>query len=305
MLKTQVAIVKGNIPEDITIQALTMIGADKIVPPDATILIKPNYITAKHPSSGVTTDARVIDGIVKFFKHCGVESIIIGEGSGFSDSFEAFKLAGVDEVARRYEAKLIDLNKGEFVEVKIPNPIALRRVRVSKRALESNFIVSVPKLKVHSLAEVSLSLKNMMGVVSPKGVMHGRLDEKIVDLASIVKPNLAVIDGIVGCAGGELRGIPVKMNLVIAGTDPVATDTVGAAVMEINRVRHIRLAEEHGLGIGSLDSIEILGEPIEKVKKNFKAISNPKVLRRLRRIAEKIPYFHKTLSNFGRIVSKS
>ena len=268
---TRVAIVKGTNPKDMTVKALEMVNADKAFSKEKPILIKPNYINAKHPSTGITTDSRVIEGVVKFLKQHDAGEIIIGEGSGFADTFEAFQVAGVDAVAERWNAKLVDLNRDEFVEVSPPDPQALKKVKVAKTALEST-IISVPKLKPHRMARVTLSLKNMMGAVTPKGSIHNPLSEKIVDLASIIKPSVAVIDGIIAGEGHETSGNPMEMNLVIAGTDPVAVDTVGSAVMSIppESVKHLRLAEEKRLGTCNLEKIEILGEPIEKVKKKFK-----------------------------------
>ena len=268
---TRVAIVKGTNPQDMTVKALEMANADKVLPKEKPILIKPNYINARHPSTGITTDSRVIEGVVKFLKQHDAEEIIIGEGSGFADTFEAFQVAGVDAVAERWNVKLVDLNEDEFIEVSPPDPLALKNVKIAKTALEST-IISVPKLKPHRMARVTLSLKNMMGAVTPKGSIHNPLSEKIVDLASIIKPSVAVIDGIIAGEGHETSGNPVEMNLVIAGTDPVAVDAVGAAVMSIppDSVKHLRLAEEKGLGTCNLEKIEILGEPIEKVKKKFR-----------------------------------
>jgi len=267
----RVAIVKGKNPQDMTVKALEMVNADKALSKEKPILIKPNYINARHPSTGITTDSRVIEGVVKFLKQHNAKEIIIGEGSGFADTFEAFQVAGVNAVAERWNVKLMDLNKDEFIEISPPNPLALKKVKIAKTALEST-IISVPKLKPHRLARVTLSLKNMMGAVTPKGSIHHPLSEKIVDLASIIKPSVAVIDGIIAGEGHETSGNPVEMNLVIAGTDPVAVDAVGAAVMSIppDSIKHLRLAEERGLGTCNLEKIEILGEPLEKVKKKFK-----------------------------------
>jgi uncharacterized protein (DUF362 family) len=112
----------------------------------------------------------------------------------------------------------------------------------------------------------------MMGVVQPKGQMHLHLNEKIADLASIVKPRLTVVDGLIGGEGHERAGKPVPMNLVIAGLDPVAVDTVGTMVMGINvdNIKHLKLAAKKELGTCNLEQIRILGEPLEKVKRNFK-----------------------------------
>lgn len=266
-----VAIVKGIHPIELTVKALEMIKTEEILSDNKPILIKPNYLNSSHPSTGITTDSRIIEGIIKFLKQKKVKEIIIGEGSGFSDTFEPYRVAGVDTVAERWNVKLVDLNKDDYIEVHPPNPLSLKKVKVAKTALEST-IISVPKLKLHRIAGVSLSIKNMMGAMKPKGSMHTHLSSNIADLASIITPKISVIDGIIAGEGHESSGNPVEMNLVIAGTDPVAVDSVGAAVMMMppEDVKHLRLAEKKGLGTNNLKQIEILGEPIEKVRRKFR-----------------------------------
>ena len=281
-----VAILKGENPVETTVSALKLIKADiehaLAESGKKQILIKPNYINSKHPSTGITTDSRVIEGIVKFLKTGNITSdVVIGEGSGFADTFQAFKIAGVDAVADRWGVKLVDLNKDEFVEAQVPNPLSLKKIRVAKTALEST-IISVPKLKPHRIATVTLSLKNMMGALASKGSMHRgtSLSENIIDLASVLTPSLAVIDGIIAGEGHETSGDPVPMNLVIVGTDPVAVDAVGAAVMDIapEDVKHLLLAEKKGLGTCQLANITVLGEPIDAVKRKFRRSLASKLL---------------------------
>ncbi|MFQ5758334.1 MAG: DUF362 domain-containing protein [Candidatus Bathyarchaeia archaeon] len=285
MLRLQmnrVAIVKGTRPVETTVKALETIRSDvdSILSRRKPILIKPNYINSKHPSTGITTDSRVIEGVVKFLRKRKVEEIIIGEGSGFAGTFEAFRVAGVDMVAERWGVKLVDLNKDEFIEVNPPNPLSLKKVRVAKTALEST-IISLPKLKLHRIATITLSLKNMMGALASKGSMHkGGLSKNIADLASVLRPSISVVDGIIAGEGHETSGNPVEMNLVIAGTDPVAVDAVGAAVMGIppTDVKHLLLAEKKGLGTCNLEEITVLGEPIEKVKRKFRRSFSSRLL---------------------------
>jgi len=279
---SEVAIVKGANPVDITVKALKMIDVDEALSEEKPVLIKPNYIDASHPSTGITTDSRVIEGVIKFLKNREVKDVLIGEGSGFADTFEAFRVAGLDKVAKRWNVRLVDLNKDEFVEAGPPSPLALKKVKIAKTALEST-IISVPKLKLHRMADITLSLKNMIGAITPKGTIHTHLSEKIADLASIIKPSIAVVDGIIAGEGHETSGNPVKMNLVIAGTDPVAVDAVGAAVMGVppESVKHLCLAEEKGIGTCDLKRIKIVGEPIEKVRKRFRRALSSRVLRYL------------------------
>lgn len=283
---SRVAIAHGEDAIEITVNALRMIEPDvqrALAESDKKpVLIKPNYINSKHPSTGITTDSRVIEGIVKFLKeHKIAGDIAVGEGSGFGDTFTAFKIAGVDQVAERWNVKLIDLNKDEFADANTPNPLNMKKFRLAKTALES-LIISVPKLKPHRIATVTLSLKNMMGTLASKGTMHmgASLSENIADLASVVTPCLAVIDGIIAGEGHETSGNPVPMGLVIAGTDPVAVDAVGAAVMGIPpvSVKHLRLAERKGLGTCHLDQITVLGESIDKVARKFSRSLSSKLL---------------------------
>lgn len=280
---SRVAIIKGTDPVETTVKALETIepDVDSVISGKKPILIKPNYINSKHPTTGITTDSRIIEGIVKFLKERKIDGIAIGEGSGFADTFQAFETAGVAKVAERWNVKLVDLNIDEFIEVNPPNPLSLKKIMVAKTAVGST-IISVPKLKPHRIATVTLSLKNMMGALASKGSMHmgTSLSENIADLASILKPSISVIDGIIAGEGHETSENPVEMNLVIAGTDPVAVDAVGAAVMGISPtdVKHLLLAEKKGLGTCHLEQIAVLGEPIEKVKRKFHRSITSKLL---------------------------
>jgi len=152
---SKVAIVKGTNPIETTVTALELIGpdVDTVLSTKRPILIKPNYINARHPSTGITTDARVVEGIVKFLRGRKMADILIGEGSGWANTLHAFTVAGIDTVAKRWDVPLVDLNKDAFVDVTPPNPLSLRQVRVAKTAVEA-LLISVPKLKVHGSASV-------------------------------------------------------------------------------------------------------------------------------------------------------
>ncbi|MEM2739759.1 MAG: DUF362 domain-containing protein [Candidatus Bathyarchaeia archaeon] len=271
MKLSEVVIIRSNDPIEAVSEALEVIKAYEAFKSDERILIKPNYIDSSHPSLGVTTDARIVEGVVRYFKSIGFNRIVVGEGSGFADTMEAFRVAGVDKIAERYGVDIVDLNRDEYIEVDIPGGKALKKIRIAKTALESA-IVSVPKLKVHRLAVVTLSLKNLMGVVSPKGAMHGKLSTKIVDLAMLLKPRLAVVDGIIGGEVHETAHQPVEVGVVIAGMDPVAVDSVASMVMGVDPmdVPHLREAEARGLGVCDPRNIRVIGAGIEEVSVKFR-----------------------------------
>jgi uncharacterized protein (DUF362 family) len=268
----RVALIKGKDPTSMSKKALELIDAAQVFSPEDRVLIKPNCVIPKHPSTGVTVDSRVIDGIIEFIMACGVKDIIIGEG-GNPGTDKTFDITGIREVASKHNLRLINFNKDEVVEVKIPYGQTLRKVVVAKTVLKSTCIVNVPKLKIHHMVQVTLAIKNLMGVIvgNRRTIMHDKLDGKLVDLASLIKPKLNIVDGLVGSEMDETYGRPIPMNVVIAGRDMVAVDVVGSAVMGVDpkTVRHICLAAERGLGIGTLKEIEVQGESIKNVMKKF------------------------------------
>ena len=103
--------------------------------------------------------------------------------------------------------------------------------------------------------------------------MHGNLHEKIPDLVSIVRDKMKfqIVDGIIGSKGSELGGKPVRMDLIIAGEDPVAVDRVGSEIMgrSPDKVKYLNYAEQKGLGTVDLEKIEIVGKSIEEVYRRF------------------------------------
>ena len=270
--RSNVALVKGSDPLKTTLRALKIIQDEVVIDPSERVLIKPNCVRPVSPETGVTTDARVVEGIINFLTENGVKDIVIADG-GNPGTDKAFKLTGLKSLEERYGVQLVNLNKDRWEEIPIPHAVALKNVRIARTVLESDRIINVPKLKIHHMAQVTLSLKNWMGViVDNRGqVMHEGLDEKIVDLASLFNPALNVVDGIVGSEMDEVVGRPVQSKVIIAGVDMVSVDSVGSAVMglDADKIRHIQMAAERGLGIAGLDRINILGEDIDSVKLKF------------------------------------
>ena len=271
--KASVAIVRGKQPSKMVETALELIGAKGLVKPTDKVLIKPNYVVAKHPSTGITTDSRVLESIIEFVKGHGGKDIVVGEG-GAGDTERAFDVVGIREVTARQKVRLVNLNRDSRVNVRIPRSLALKEVGVAETALKSTSIINVPKLKVHHMAVVTLCMKNLMGLILPKSIMHSQIDQKIADLTSLFKDKVKIniVDGLVGAEVDETSGSPVKMNLIIAGRDMVAVDTVGSAVMGIDpkRVKYLKLAEERGLGVSNIREIEVLGQRIEDVQREFR-----------------------------------
>lgn len=275
MNRTVVLIQQGTDGAEMAYQALEELGAREVLSLRRRILIKPNITVNRPASSGVTTHASVVEGVLRFLcDHRLGEEVAIGEGGG-CDISRAFRELGFARVAKQYGARLADFNRDEAVLARIPHPLAQREFKLARMVTECDCIINLPCLKVHTgESQVTLCMKNLMGcLVRPRGFMHHDFNRRVIDLLRAVgHSELNLIDAIVGHEGGEIHGDPAGMELLIASRDPVAADAVGAAVMGFNEreVGHIALAGEMGLGQASLDEIELRGPAMERVRRPFR-----------------------------------
>src|SRR5271157_611322 len=272
---TLVSIVHTSDPIEGPKKALDMIGAGDILERYERILIKPNYVNASLPATGVTTDPRVVRGIVEYLLARGwsTKEFAVGEGGMANyNTLDTFRTVGLVDQLKGLDVKLIDLNAEPHVEVDIPKGKSLKSVKVAKAFMEYDCILSVPKLKIHCWSLSTLSMKNMMGGILPKGIMHDDLAQKIVDLNRAFGPELTVIDGIIGCQGHELACDPINSDVIIAGEDFVATDAIGSFLMGLceDEVPYLVLAKKAGLGENQLEKIEYIGEQISKLRKHYR-----------------------------------
>jgi uncharacterized protein (DUF362 family) len=279
--KQIVSIVKGKKNpsreeiHEIVFQAIKLIGGIKsIIHSGDKVLIKPNAGSRDSWRKGAVTCPYVVEAIAMKVKDAGAGEVIIGEASQVgTDTKEVFKLNGYPEIAKRIGAKLLDLNEDKSVKVEIDGRL-LQSVRVFKTALESDVIISVPTIKTHIYAGLTLGLKNMKGLI-PAGEkrrfhMLG-LDSAIADLQLAIKPSLTVIDGILALGGlGAPVHIdePVELDLIVAGVDPVAVDAVTSRVLgfDPHDIKHLLYAMEHGIGTIDDKDVKVRGEPIEQVR---------------------------------------
>jgi uncharacterized protein (DUF362 family) len=277
-VRSKVALVKqlGHETAQETVwRALDLIGASPYLSPFGSFLLKPNYVVDKSPMSGLTTRPESLDGIITYlFQKVGKipAQVLIGEGGNPSSTESAFTTCGARDLAKKHGVRLVNLNNDAKETIALQDPLSLKEVDVARTARAAECLISVPSLKTHSMAVTTLAMKNCMGCILPKGIMHSSLHKKIVDLAGLINPRLSVIDGIIGAEGNEENGDPVPMGLIIAGMDYVAVDTVGSAVMGYSprECKYLQYAAQKGLGTCDLSEIDIAGVSIDDVKRKFR-----------------------------------
>jgi len=267
----------GNI-EDMVERAVNLAGGlEGIIDKGDHVLIKPNLAAPKQSNTGATTNPRVVIKLIDLVKSAGGvpfvgESPIVGY-----DTEEVFYRTKYRLLLKGQGIDIVDFNADMPVKVSIKGALAFKEeVKIAKSALECDKFISVPVMKTHDACTVTLSLKNLKGCMyqNEKYKSHRvGVHKAIVDLNTLIKPDFAVIDGIVGMEGlGPTAGDPVRMNMIIAGKDLASVDTVASTIMgfDADKIKHIKYAVQNGFGTTDLQKIEVLGEPIQKVLRKFK-----------------------------------
>ena len=268
-----VAVVRGERGHEPVFKALDLIDYRNALAGYDTVLIKVNFITTKTWDTGATTDPIVVEAIIKKLADLPVKVYVVESDAMITNADKAFEVTGMKDMCRRNGVEWLNLRHVEDkVTLAVPKGEVLKTVTVPRLVTESA-VISAAKLKTHVDTDVTLGMKNMFGLLPDKfkGKYHLKgISKVVVDINTVLKPALTVIDGFVGMEGnGPIDGTPVPMNLIIAGTDPVATDATAAQIMGFNpyEITHIRKAHEKGLG---KSEAQILGGKLETVKRSFK-----------------------------------
>jgi len=268
-----VAIVKGERGHEPVFKALDLIDYKQALVGYDKVLIKVNFITDKTWDTGATTDPIVVEAIIKKLEALPVKVYVVESDATITNADKAFEKTGMKDMCKRNGVEWLNLRHfKDRVKLEVPNGEALQSITVPRLVTESA-VISAAKLKTHLNTTVTLGMKNMFGLLPDKfkGKYHMKsISKVVVDINTVLKPAFTVIDGFVGMEGeGPVDGTPVKMNLIIAGKDVVATDATAARVMGFNpyEIAHIRKAFEKGLG---RSEAEIVGEKLETVKRTFK-----------------------------------
>jgi uncharacterized protein (DUF362 family) len=270
-------------------------GLNTLVPSDVRrVLVKPNVTFAEVPDSGITTHPWLAGLIAKAFKDLGLEAYL-GEAGGTgtgNNTQRQFEVNGLLAVARELGIPLRDFKdkREETVEVKVPHGVVVKNYFIAKAVMEADFRVSVPVVKTHCETTMTCCLKNMKGAL-PSDELKARLhsldlNSHLVDLNSIIKPHLSIVDGIMGLMGyGPGRpGIPMNLGLLIGGHEALSVDATCARIFgyEPCEIEHLRLAEERGFGSSRTEDIEIAGEKLaDVIYRNF--VRPPKTVEEISR----------------------
>jgi uncharacterized protein (DUF362 family) len=236
------------------------------------VLLKPNlvdYISGSH----INTHPLLVLSALECFRQLGAKNVCVGEGPGHQRDTELVLYeSGFAEKLRDQKVPFVDLNRDKlFKRPMLATYTDMKYMWLPRAILESDFIVSMPKVKAHHWSGVTLSMKNMFGVVPgakygwPKNILHWKgIQESILDICATVPVHFVIADAIVAMEGnGPLNGTARPLGRIVLADDPVAADATCARLMGLDpdKITHIRTGAEF-LGNSSDVKIDQLGEPI-------------------------------------------
>ncbi len=259
------------------------------------VLLKPNLVEYS-PSACINTHPTLIAAAADSLYRLGASSVYVGEGPGHvRDTELVLEESGLRDALRSVgKPRFVDLNFDRVRAVRTQTSLTnLDELWLPESLLAADVVVSMPKVKTHHWAGVTLSLKNLFGVVPgsvygwPKNILHWQgIDNSIVELAATVPVHYVIADGVEAMEGnGPLHGPARHLGCIVFADDPLAADAACCSLMDVDPfcIRHLAKASP----LGNLDPgrWELLGERVESLRQTFQ----PPPRMRFARIAAPTP----------------
>ncbi len=273
-----VSIVNGDDPYQMTRKAVDLLGGMKKFVDDGDIVfIKPNMSWAQSVNKGATTHPDVVKAVVEMCYEAGAVYVYVADIT-CNTATRAYKLNGIEEAAIEAGAECFKVGRRDIVEKDLGG--TLGKMSILEAATTADKLINVPIAKHHSLAKLTLSMKNLMGLVGgSRSSIHWNISQKLADLANYFRPALNIVDAYRimvkhGPSGGRDDDV-VLMNKTIASPDIVAADTMAASLfvdvkdkdgetvsqfsgLDPRSIGYIQTADSMGLGTSDQNKMDIL-----------------------------------------------
>ena len=277
MNKSKVALVKcGSYDNNEVLTAVRaglelLGGISAFAKPGDRIVLKPNVLIGTSPNNGVTTHTAVFRAAASLFKEAGAV-VSYGDSPAFGKCQPNMKRAGLKQIGDELELKLADFDYGKSVSHK--NALLVKKFVIANGALEADGLVSLPRLKTHGLTLFTGAVKNQFGCIPGllKSQYHVKLPDPydfatmLVDLNTLIRPRLYILDGITAMEGnGPRSGKPKQLNVLLLSSDPIALDATACRIINLNPtiVPTSQPGEAAKLGTYHAENIELVGGDID------------------------------------------
>jgi uncharacterized protein (DUF362 family) len=281
VLEPIVSIAK-NIDESKALEeCLSNLPMEKIIKEGDRVVITPNWVKAKQPNTATVVGPNTLDKLIKIIKKYVPKEIIIATGSGGDPTEVVMEYVGYDKVIKDNNVKFIDLNYGPYTEIQLnhDNP---SNTKINELYNYMDVLISFTQLKVHEEATMSAGLKNIALGWPPAEIhgfpkkdleIHEDLHGFIVAMAEKFPIDLTIISAdkaMIGTGPSDGKAVDTP-GLIIAGTDPVACDTVGARLLGFlpQAVHYLYEAHKRGIGEAELKKVTLQGVTLAEAENIF------------------------------------
>jgi len=257
--------VKGGEPEVMFEKGIEALGGmKKYVKPGQTVVVKPNIGWDAPPERAANTNPKLVGKIVELCKAAGASKVVVFDNT-CDEWTRCYKNSGIEKAVKDAGGQMVTgKEESHYKPVTVAKGKSLKTAEVHEQVLNADVFINVPVLKNHGGATMSLTMKNLMGIVWNRRFWHKNdLHQCIADFATYRKPDLNVIDGYNVMKRNGPRGVSVSdvanMKYQIISSDMVAADTAAVKVFGIgvDDVAHIGMAEELGVGTSKLENLNI------------------------------------------------
>ncbi len=275
-----VSIIRSQTEQTSIKDALDLLPVDRIIHPGDKVVITPNWVSAKSPTTASVVGQFTLQALIRYIKSFMPDDIIIATGSG-GDTVEVFHQVGYDKIIEEEEVRFVDLNYGPYTEIELDHKI-VPRTKVNQLFEEMDVLISFAQLKQHEEATITATIKNVaMGW--PPGELHGSPKKKlgihkdlhgfIAAMAKKLPIDLAILSTDKTMIGtGPNNGVAVDTKgLIIASTDSIAADTIGARLLGFKpqAIHYLYDLYHSGYGEAGVENIEFKGMSLEEAERIF------------------------------------
>lgn len=246
-------------------------GMASFVGPGERVLLKPNMLAAKHPEAAVTTHPMLVKAVAGLVREAGA-TVLVGDSPGLGGYQRVAERTGIAAAAQEAGADLVAFDE----PVELAGQGTFKRIALARAYWEADRVINLPKLKTHEMMTMTCAVKNLFGAVVgtekagwhlKAGVSRQHFARLLLEIYLLKKPALNIVDAVTAMEGdGPGSGTPRTMNVLLAGVNPVAVDSVAARLAGIPpELLHVeREAERMGLPGARREEVEVIGEAPEK-----------------------------------------
>jgi uncharacterized protein (DUF362 family) len=259
------AVAEGTDYKDLMKKAFAEFGGlDNFIPEGGTVVVKPNIGWDRAPKYAANTNPDLVAAVISLCFAAGAGKVKVFDRT-CDEKRRCYKNSGIAAAAEEAGADVSYIDDMLFKKLDVDNGKAFKKIKVYTELSKADTVINIPIAKDHGIAGLTLGMKNLMGVIGGnRGNWHSNLSKKLVDLVTVVKPELTVLDASRvllsgGPQGGNLKNVR-KEDKIVVGTDYVAVDAYGATLfgMKPLDLGVIKEAAERNLGATDLDNIKVM-----------------------------------------------